>query len=72
MTGDVIHHQVQLRFPAMSTGADTDRDLARQTRTALIEKHAGTGTLLIPAHFPTPTFGTIEAAAEGFRFNPVI
>ncbi len=70
-TGDVIHHQIQLRFPAMSTAADTNRDLARQTRTALIEKHAGTGTLLLPAHFRTPTVGRIEPAAEGFRYVPV-
>ena len=71
VTGDVIHHQIQLRFPAMSTAADTDRNLARRTRTALMEKHAGTGTLLLPAHFRTPTIGTIEPAAEGFRFVPV-
>ena len=71
ITGDVIHHQIQLRYPSMSTSADTDRDLARQTRTALIEKHAGTGTILIPAHFRTPTIGTIEPAAEGFRFVPI-
>ena len=24
VTGDVIHHQIQLRFPSMSTKADTD------------------------------------------------
>ena len=71
ITGDVIHHQIQLRYPSMSTSADTDRDLARRTRTALIEKHAGTGTVLIPAHFRTPTIGTIEPAAEGFRFAPI-
>jgi glyoxylase-like metal-dependent hydrolase (beta-lactamase superfamily II) len=71
ITGDVIHHQIQLRYPSMSTSADTDRDHARRTRTALIEKHAGTGTVLIPAHFQTPTIGTIEPAAEGFRFAPI-
>jgi glyoxylase-like metal-dependent hydrolase (beta-lactamase superfamily II) len=71
VTGDVIHHQIQLRYPAMSTKADTDRDLARQTRTALIEKHAGTGTLLLPAHFITPTVGRIEPAPEGFRYDPL-
>lgn len=71
VTGDVIHHQIQLRFPAMSTMADADRDLARQTRTALIEKHAGTGTLLLPAHFRDPTIGTIERASEGFRYAPI-
>jgi glyoxylase-like metal-dependent hydrolase (beta-lactamase superfamily II) len=71
VTGDVIHHQIQLRFPAMSTKADTDRDLARKTRTALIEKHAGSGSLLLPAHFRTPTIGRIERADEGFRYDPV-
>lgn len=70
-TGDVIHHQIQLRFPAMSTKADTDPNLARKTRTALIEKHAGSGSLLLPAHFRTPTFGRIEKAAQGFRYDPV-
>ncbi len=71
VTGDVIHHQIQLRFPAMSTKADSDPNLARQTRTALIEKHAGSGSLLLPAHFRTPTVGRIEKAAQGFRYDPV-
>jgi glyoxylase-like metal-dependent hydrolase (beta-lactamase superfamily II) len=71
VTGDVIHHQIQLRFPSMSTKADTDPNLARKTRTALIEKHAGSGSLLLPAHFQTPTVGRIERAAVGFRYDPV-
>jgi glyoxylase-like metal-dependent hydrolase (beta-lactamase superfamily II) len=71
VTGDVIHHQIQLRFPTMSTVADTDRNLARQTRTALIEKMADSGTLLLPAHFRTPTVGTIHRAREGFRYAPI-
>jgi glyoxylase-like metal-dependent hydrolase (beta-lactamase superfamily II) len=71
VTGDVIHHQIQLRFPEMSTKADTDPDLARATRTALIEKLAGSGSLLLPAHFQTPTVGRIERAAKGFRYDPV-
>ena len=45
-------HQIQFRFPSMSTKADTDPNLARKTRTALIEKLARTGSLLLPAHFP--------------------
>lgn len=71
LTGDVLHHPIQLRFPAMSTVADTDRNLARQTRTALIDKLAGSGTLLLPTHFTTPTVGRIEPASEGFRYDPV-
>jgi glyoxylase-like metal-dependent hydrolase (beta-lactamase superfamily II) len=71
VTGDVIHHQIQLRFPEMSTKADTDPNLARKTRTALIEKLAGSGSLLLPAHFQTPTIGRIERAAARFRYDPV-
>ena len=69
ITGDVMHHQIQLRFPELSTYADEDAALARITRTALIEKHADTGTLILPGHFPAPSVGRIETApAGGFRF----
>ena len=70
VTGDVIHHQIQLRYPSMSTSADDDKDAARVSRTALIEKLAGSGTILLPGHFPTPTFGTIEDnATGGFKYK---
>ena len=69
ITGDVMHHQIQLRFPELSTYADEEPELARVTRTALIEKHADTGNLILPAHFPAPSVGHIETApAGGFRF----
>ena len=55
----------------MSTKADTDPNLARTTRTALIEKLAGSGALLLPAHFRTPTIGRIEPAPQGLRYAPV-
>jgi glyoxylase-like metal-dependent hydrolase (beta-lactamase superfamily II) len=61
LSGDVIHHQIQLLHPHISpTPADTDANLSRKTRTAFIEKHAGTGNLLFPGHFPPPTVGCIE------------
>lgn len=70
MTGDVLHHQIQLRYPEMSTIADEDRLLARKNRTALIEKHAGSGHLIFPAHFPSPSVGRIEVnQTGGFRFD---
>jgi len=69
--GDVIHHPMQLLFPDLSTRADFDMDAARVTRRALIEKHAGTGHLIMPHHFATPSCGTIERAGGGFRFDAV-
>lgn len=72
MTGDVMHHQIQLRYPEMSTVADENPELARATRTALIEKHADTGHLVFPAHFPSPTIGCIQSnQSGGFRFESI-
>jgi hypothetical protein len=53
--------------------ADTDADLSRKTRTAFIEKHAGTGHVLFPGHFMTPTVGRIEprSGGKGFGYEAV-
>ena len=69
LTGDVIHHLSQLVFPTLSTMADTDTELARVNRTALIEKHAGTGNLVCTAHFKAPSVGRIEVDGDGFRWD---
>jgi glyoxylase-like metal-dependent hydrolase (beta-lactamase superfamily II) len=69
--GDVIHHPMQLMFPELSTRADFDQNASRVTRRALIEKHAGTGHLVMPHHFAAPSCGTIERAGAAFRFEAV-
>ncbi len=67
--GDAIHHPMQLLFPDLSTRANSDMDMSRASRRALIDKHAGTGNLVMPHHFSTPTCGTIEPAGQAFRFD---
>ncbi len=67
--GDAIHHPLQLLFPNLSTRADSDMDLSRVSRRALIDRHAGTGNLVMPHHFSTPACGTIEPAGDAFRFD---
>ena len=67
--GDVVHHPMQLMFPELSTRADFDMNASRVTRRALIEKHAGTGNLVMPHHFAAPSCGTFERAGAGFRFE---
>jgi glyoxylase-like metal-dependent hydrolase (beta-lactamase superfamily II) len=66
--GDVLHHPIQLIRPLWSTRACTDQALSRTTRTRLIEQHADSGMLILPAHFPAPTAGTIVRHKENFRF----
>jgi glyoxylase-like metal-dependent hydrolase (beta-lactamase superfamily II) len=69
LIGDAIHHPMQLLFPDLSTRADSDMDMSRLSRRALIDKHAGTSNLVMPHHFSTPSCGTIEPDGETFRFN---
>ncbi len=69
--GDVLHHPIQLLFPDLSSRADVDMDASRPTRRALIEKHAGTGSIVMPHHFATPCSGTIERAGAGFSYTPI-
>ena len=70
-SGDVIHHRIQLAFPELSTIADTDRALARTTRTALIERLADSSTVLLPAHFPPPVFGRVVRSERGFAYAAI-
>jgi glyoxylase-like metal-dependent hydrolase (beta-lactamase superfamily II) len=67
--GDIIHHPMQLLFPDLSCRADYDMDASRISRKALIEKHAGTGTLILPQHFATPSCGTIKRQGNAFNFD---
>lgn len=70
LSGDVMHHPLQLRFPDWSTRYCADQDTARATRKRFLSEWADTATMVAPAHFPAPTGGTICRCGEyfGFRF----
>jgi glyoxylase-like metal-dependent hydrolase (beta-lactamase superfamily II) len=67
--GDVLHHPIQLIKPEWSTFACSDQDRSRQTRMRLVEEHADSGTLVLPAHFPAPTAGHIVRQNGGDRYR---
>lgn len=70
MTGDVLHHPLQLMYPNLTTIADEDSGLAVKTRNALVERLADTDTLVMPGHFIAPSVGRIAKRPEGnFEFN---
>lgn len=69
--GDVIHHRLQLSFPDLSSVADADQALARQSRRALIERLADSPTLLLPAHFPSPAIGRVKRGGREFTYAAV-
>jgi len=67
--GDVLHHPLQCLKPEWSTMACTDPDMSRVSRTRLVNEHADTDTLILPAHFPSPTAGHIRRHKAAFRFD---
>ena len=70
MSGDVIHHPLQLIRPQWSSRACEDPHLSAVSRTKMLERVADTNTLLCPAHFGSPTMGhVISHATDGFRYR---
>jgi glyoxylase-like metal-dependent hydrolase (beta-lactamase superfamily II) len=69
LTGDMIHHPLQIRYPDWTSNACADKALSHKTRTGFIERYADSGVTIVPSHFPAPTFGTIESAGGSFRWQ---
>jgi len=67
--GDVLHHPLQCLRPEWSTMACTDMEGSRRSRTRLVEEHADSNTLIMPAHFPDPTAGWIRRHDGNYRFD---
>ncbi len=69
LTGDMMHHPLQLTYPDWCSGFCKDPDFARATRRDFLGRYAETDVIIGPAHFPAPTFGFIESAGDTFRFR---
>lgn len=69
LSGDVIHHPIQLVRPEWSSRACEDRPQSRQTRRTFIERHADTKTLIAPAHFASPSLGYIISRNDHFGYH---
>ena len=67
--GDLMHRVVQVAEPQWSSRFCWDGPRAAAARREFVERHADTGTLVLPAHFPLP--GRIVRESGGFRFTPV-
>ncbi|GAA2640295.1 MBL fold metallo-hydrolase [Actinomadura fulvescens] len=54
VTGDILHHPVQLADPSITYLYDEDSEAARATRTALLERVRARGGTLATPHLPSP------------------
>ncbi len=71
ITGDCVHHPVQLAHPEIGSCVDIDPERAEATRRALLASLAGTDALLLGTHFPPPTAGRVVADGDTYRLEPV-
>ena len=59
ITGDMMHHPIQLAVPAQEGRFDMDKPAAAQTRVDFVNRFSDTPTLVIGSHFSDPSAGHI-------------
>ncbi len=69
ITGDMIHHPLQIADPVVGSIADFDRQWAFRTRSDFVRAHANKPTLVLGTHFPLPAGGYIVGSFPHFRFE---
>ncbi len=70
ITGDLMHHPVQMAEPAWGSHFDSDVEQARKTRRAFCEHYADRPVLVLGTHFHHPTAGRIVRHGATWRFAP--
>jgi glyoxylase-like metal-dependent hydrolase (beta-lactamase superfamily II) len=68
ITGDLMHHPIQCRYPEWDDNFDVDGKLAKKTRREFCERYADGKTLVLGTHFATPSAGKIVKKDDSFRF----
>ena len=69
ITGDIIHHSVQIAESGWSSTADWDPQMSAVTRGAFVARNADRPVLVIGTHFATPTAGRIVRDGASFRLD---
>jgi glyoxylase-like metal-dependent hydrolase (beta-lactamase superfamily II) len=67
ISGDSLHHPVQLAHPGIGTVGDIDPGEARTTRHQLLTELAAADDLLLGTHFAHPTSGRVRKRGNRFE-----
>lgn len=70
VTGDFLHHPVQVAHPTLCCGADVDGAVAERTRKTILSSLADSDTLLLGSHFTDPTAGFVRSGRSGLVLVP--
>ncbi|MEM7099356.1 MAG: MBL fold metallo-hydrolase [Pseudomonadota bacterium] len=69
ITGDMIHHPCQIKYPNWSSTADHNQDNAAATRDIFVKQYSDQPVLIIGTHFAGPTAGHIVRDGDSFRLD---
>ena len=68
-SGDLMHHPVQAAYPEWNSRFCYKPAQSRATRERFVDQHAETDTIILAAHFATPTAGRIVNGGARCRFQ---
>ncbi len=68
ITGDMVHHPIQLAQPEWASSADTDSAAAIATRRSSFAAWEHRNALVIGTHFAGPGAGRLQAAGDGWNY----
>jgi glyoxylase-like metal-dependent hydrolase (beta-lactamase superfamily II) len=69
ITGDLMHHPIQLAVPATHGNFDMDKEQGARTRVGFIERFANQPTLVIGSHFSDPTAGHVVSDGKSWKLK---
>jgi glyoxylase-like metal-dependent hydrolase (beta-lactamase superfamily II) len=69
ITGDLMHHPIQLARPDFKVNADTDKEQGVKTRTEFCQRFENKKGYVIGTHFTGPTGGWIVRDKKNWRFE---
>jgi glyoxylase-like metal-dependent hydrolase (beta-lactamase superfamily II) len=69
ITGDILHHPVQMALPDKPCNFDHDKAQACCTRRHFLSQYQDHGALVIGSHFPEPTAGHVRSRDGAWWFD---
>jgi glyoxylase-like metal-dependent hydrolase (beta-lactamase superfamily II) len=69
ITGDIMHHPVQMAVPDKACSFDHDKAQACCTRRSFLAQYQDRGALVIGSHFPDPTAGHVRSRDDAWWFD---
>ena len=69
ITGDMMHHPIQIAEPGLCSRYCVNPALAVETRIAFLERYADQDVKILGTHFAPPHWGRLKSGAKGFQLE---